>query len=287
MAINLKVNGASRSVPAEPDAPLLYVLRNDLALNGAKFGCGLAQCGACTVLIDGKATRSCVTPLSAVGNGEITTIEGLGSIDKPHALQQAFIEEQAVQCGYCINGMIMSAKIARSQSAAERGGRAGGAGRQSLPLRYSITVSFARCCARGAGEREDLTMNAPTLSRRQFTAGLGALVVAFSLDPKRALGQEPPRLPGSLQNNRKLDGWIRINADGTATIFSGKVELGQGILTALHQIAAEELDLPLERIKMISGDTGQTPNEGQTAGSQSVENSGTALRMAGAEVRAT
>ena len=110
MAINLKVNGASRSVPAEADTPLLYVLRNDLALNGAKFGCGLAQCGACTVLIDGKATRSCVTPLSAVGNGEITTIEGLGSIDKPHALQQAFIEEQAVQCGYCINGMIMSAK---------------------------------------------------------------------------------------------------------------------------------------------------------------------------------
>ena len=110
MANNLKVNGASRSVPAEADTPLLYVLRNDLALNGAKFGCGLAQCGACTVLIDGKATRSCVTPLSAVGNSEITTIEGLGSIDKPHALQQAFIEEQAVQCGYCINGMIMSAK---------------------------------------------------------------------------------------------------------------------------------------------------------------------------------
>jgi nicotinate dehydrogenase subunit A len=110
MAINLKVNGASRSVPAEPDTPLLYVLRNDLALNGAKFGCGLAQCGACTVLIDGKATRSCVTPLGAVGNSEITTIEGLGSIEKPHALQQAFIEEQAVQCGYCINGMIMSAK---------------------------------------------------------------------------------------------------------------------------------------------------------------------------------
>ena len=110
MAINIKINGASRSVPAEPDTPLLYVLRNDLALNGAKFGCGLAQCGACTVLIDGKATRSCVTPVSAVGTSEVTTIEGLGSIDKPHALQQAFIEEQAVQCGYCINGMIMSAK---------------------------------------------------------------------------------------------------------------------------------------------------------------------------------
>lgn len=131
-----------------------------------------------------------------------------------------------------------------------------------------------------------MIVNAPSLNRREFTAGLGALIVAFSLDPGLALGQDPPRLPGSLQGNRKLVGWIRINADGTATIFTGKVELGQGILTALAQIAADELDLPLARIKMISGDTGRTPNEGQTAGSQSVENSGTALRMAGAEVRA-
>jgi nicotinate dehydrogenase subunit A len=110
MAISLKVNGTSRSVPAEPDTPLLYVLRNDLELNGAKFGCGLAQCGACAVLIDGKAVRSCVTPIGALERSEITTIEGLGSIEKPHVLQQAFIEEQAAQCGYCISGMIMSAK---------------------------------------------------------------------------------------------------------------------------------------------------------------------------------
>ena len=110
MAINLKVNGVSSSVAAEPDTPLLYVLRNDLELNGAKFGCGLAQCGACTVLIDGKATPSCVTPISAVAASEITTIEGLGSIANPHPLQTAFIEEQAAQCGYCTNGMIMAAK---------------------------------------------------------------------------------------------------------------------------------------------------------------------------------
>ncbi len=110
MAINLKVNGMSRSVTAEPDTPLLYVLRNDFELNGAKYGCGLSQCGACTVLIDGQAARSCVTPISALEKSEITTIEGLGSIDKPHVLQQAFIEEQAAQCGYCTNGMIMSAK---------------------------------------------------------------------------------------------------------------------------------------------------------------------------------
>jgi nicotinate dehydrogenase subunit A len=110
MAITLNVNGVSRSVPAEPDTPLLYVLRNDFELNGAKFGCGLSQCGACVVLIDGKAVRSCVTPIGALATSEITTIEGLGSIEKPHVLQQAFIEEQAAQCGYCINGMIMSAK---------------------------------------------------------------------------------------------------------------------------------------------------------------------------------
>jgi CO/xanthine dehydrogenase Mo-binding subunit len=130
--------------------------------------------------------------------------------------------------------------------------------------------------------------NAPKLSRRAINAGLGALLVSFTLDPRDARAQQPPqppRLPGSLATNRKLDAWIRINADGTATISTGKVELGQGILTALAQIAAEELDLPLARITMISGDTQRTPDEGQTAGSQSVENSGTALRMAGAEVR--
>jgi nicotinate dehydrogenase subunit A len=110
MAISLKVNGSTRSVPAEADTPLLYVLRNDLGLNGAKFGCGLAQCGACTVLLDGRAVRSCVTETGAIGGAEVTTIEGLGKIDKPHPLQQAFIGEQAAQCGYCINGMIMTAK---------------------------------------------------------------------------------------------------------------------------------------------------------------------------------
>ena len=130
-------------------------------------------------------------------------------------------------------------------------------------------------------------MNAPVLSRRSFAKGVGGIVLAFSMRPSALLAQgDTPRLPGSLQTNRKLDAWLRINADGTATVFTGKVELGQGILTALKQIAAEELDLPLDRITMISGDTGRTPNEGQTAGSQSVENSGTALRMAGAEVRA-
>ncbi|SRR5579871_3828812 len=110
MAVSLKVNGAVHTVPAEPDAPLLYVLRNDLNLNAAKFGCGLGQCGACTVLVDGAPLRSCVTPIGTLGQAEITTLEGLGTAAQPHPLQAAFIAEQAVQCGYCIAGMIMLAK---------------------------------------------------------------------------------------------------------------------------------------------------------------------------------
>src|ERR1700732_4713637 len=110
LASELTVNGKTLSVPAAPDTPLLYVLRNDLGLNAAKFGCGLAQCGACTVLVDGKPVRSCVTPIDTLGQSEITTLEGLGTIERPHPLQAAFMTEQAVQCGYCIPGIIMSAK---------------------------------------------------------------------------------------------------------------------------------------------------------------------------------
>lgn len=106
----LRVNGHTREVSAEPDTPLLYVLRDHLDLKGPRFGCGLGQCGACTVIIDGKATRSCVTPLSAVGSKAVTTLEGLGSSQRPHSIQKAFIDAQAAQCGYCINGMIMTAK---------------------------------------------------------------------------------------------------------------------------------------------------------------------------------
>jgi nicotinate dehydrogenase subunit A len=108
--ITLTVNGKVRTVPAAPETPLLYVLRNDLELSAAKFGCGLSQCGACTVLVDGRPVRSCTTPVSAAVGKKVTTLEGLGSEARPHPLQKAFIEEQAAQCGYCIPGMMMSAK---------------------------------------------------------------------------------------------------------------------------------------------------------------------------------
>ena len=110
MTTTLTVNGQNHAVEAEPDTPLLYVLRNDLQLNGAKFGCGLGQCGSCTVIVDGRAVFSCVTPIVALEGREIRTVEGLGTIENPGPMQQAFIEEQAAQCGYCIPGMMMRAQ---------------------------------------------------------------------------------------------------------------------------------------------------------------------------------
>jgi len=108
--ITLKVDGRAHTLDLDPTTPLLYVLSDDLELRGPKFGCGLAQCGACTVIVKGQAIRSCVTPVGTVAGSEITTLDGLGTIQNPHPIQKAFIEEQAMQCGFCLNGVIMTAK---------------------------------------------------------------------------------------------------------------------------------------------------------------------------------
>jgi nicotinate dehydrogenase subunit A len=108
--LSLKVNGKTHSLEVDPTTPLLYVLSDDLGLRGPKFGCGLGQCGSCTVLVKGQAVRSCITAVESVQGVEIITLEGLGTIDKPHPIQKAFIEEQAAQCGYCLNGVILTAK---------------------------------------------------------------------------------------------------------------------------------------------------------------------------------
>jgi nicotinate dehydrogenase subunit A len=112
MNLSFTVNGQSHSVDVDPTTPLLYVLSDDLALRGPKFGCGLGQCGCCTVLIKGRPVRSCITPVSSVAGAGVTTLEGLGTIDKPHAIQKAFVDEQAMQCGFCLSGVILTAKAA-------------------------------------------------------------------------------------------------------------------------------------------------------------------------------
>jgi nicotinate dehydrogenase subunit A len=114
--ITLTVNGRSQTLDVDPSTPLLYVLSDDLALRGPKFGCGLGQCGACTVIMRGRAVRSCVTPVSGAAGAEITTLEGLGTIERPHPIQRAFMAEQAAQCGFCLNGVILTAKAFLDQN---------------------------------------------------------------------------------------------------------------------------------------------------------------------------
>ena len=145
----LHVNGQTRRVDVDdPDMPLLYALRDILNLKGPRFGCGLAQCGACTVHIDGQPVRSCVMPLSSVGTGKIVTLEGLGTPEQPHPLQQAFIDEQAVQCGYCINGMIMqSAALPAAETASLRRRHQASPRQQSVSLRHP-SADHPRCGAR-------------------------------------------------------------------------------------------------------------------------------------------
>jgi nicotinate dehydrogenase subunit A len=135
--LTLKVNGRSHAVDIDPATPLLYVLSDDLELRGPKFGCGLGQCGACTVLVKGLPVRSCVTTTGSVAASEITTLEGLGSIEKPHPIQQAFIDEQAMQCGFCVNGVIMTAK-----SFLDRNPKAG-----SAEIRQALSSVLCRCAA--------------------------------------------------------------------------------------------------------------------------------------------
>ena len=112
----LNVNGKTHEVEADPDMPLLYALRNDVGLKNPRFGCGLAQCGSCTVHVDGQAVRSCITPVSSVGSAKVVTLEGLGTPEKPHPIQKAFIDEQAAQCGFCLSGVVLTAKAYLDQN---------------------------------------------------------------------------------------------------------------------------------------------------------------------------
>ena len=149
--ITLNVDGRDHTIEADPDMPLLYALRNDLGLNNPHFGCGLAQCGACTVHVNGEPTRSCVTPLGTVGNAKVVTLAGLGTPEKPHPLQKAYVAEQVPQCGYCINGWIMTAAavLAKNPKSSDRQIRDELAG---LKCRCGTHMAILRAVKRAAKE---------------------------------------------------------------------------------------------------------------------------------------
>ena len=163
-SFELHVNGDAKTVEVgDANEPLLYVLRNTLGLTGAKFGCGLGQCGACTVLIDGEPVRSCVVPVSRAAERKVTTIEGLGTAEKPHPLQAAFIAEQAAQCGYCVPGHGDDRRgAAREEAERHAAGSEGGARRQSLPLRHAPAHPARRDARRG--EERDMSPSGRTYS---------------------------------------------------------------------------------------------------------------------------
>lgn len=264
-SITLLVNGKSYQVEVDPETPLLYVLRNDLNLKGPKFGCGLEQCNACKVLVDKADVPSCQLPVKQVAELEITTVEGLGDADQPHPLQEAFMAEQAIQCGYCVSGMIIAAQ--------------GLLNRVRYPTDEQIREALAdNICRCGVYERV----------RRAIKMRIGRPI----WDPIYEVVDAPPldieiqpKLPASLEAAPELDNWLHLNDDGTITIFTGKVEIGQGIKTAVAQIAAEELDVALERIVVKMADTALTPDEGVTSGSMSLQMTGNAIRLATAEAR--
>lgn len=263
--LKLLINGETISFDGNPETPLLYILRNDLDLSGSKFGCGLEQCNACKVLVDGADVPSCQLTAEQVAGLAVTTIEGLGTAEQLHPLQEAFVEEQAIQCGYCVSGMIIAAQgllnRVRHPSDAQ--------------IREALSDNICRC---GTYER----------IRRAIKMRIGQP----QWDPIYEV-VEPPEIKDSgnhipkdnIAQNPDLDAWIRLNSDETITIFIGKVELGQGIKTAVSQIAAEELEVAIERIRVQTADTDQSPNEGLTAGSMSVEMSGRSLRHAAVTAR--
>jgi nicotinate dehydrogenase subunit B len=270
--ISLNVNGRIHRLDMDPETPLIYALRNELGLMSAKFGCGLEQCGACKVMIDGEAVPSCQLPVRSAEGREITTLEGLGTREHLHPLQQAFIDEQAIQCGFCVPGMIISAKalLDRNPHPTDEEIKAG---MSDNLCRCGVYDRMRRAIKRAA----EIPENSPSWKMN------------LQREPNRRT-EEPGEdrtdpLSGALAHTPDLDSWIRINCDETITVFTGKVELGQHIKTSLAMIAAEELEVDLERILIVSGDTAQTPNEGYTAGSMSMETSGNAIRHASAEAR--
>ena len=254
-SINFVLNGEPVEAEADPDAPLLYVLRG-IGAPGPKLGCTAEQCGACRVLADGEPVYSCTTPVIDMRGRRLTTAAG---IDSP--VRQALIDANATQCGYCLPGIVVAAEALFRRNP------------QPSPseIEEALDGQLCRCGCH------------PRVLR-----ALGAIPGSTPSAPKSLRSNSPvnsdPELPTPLKAEPSLDRWIAIEP-GRIVAMTGKVELGQGILTALRLIVAEELDVDVARVRMVSAETGITPNEGFTAGSMSLETSGAALRQAAAWAR--
>jgi nicotinate dehydrogenase subunit B len=280
----LVVNAAEHTVRCEPDTPLLDVLRHDVGLAGPGFGCGVGLCGACMVLTGGRARSSCDLPVSAV-DSPVTTVEGLPSDGRLHPVQQAFLDEQAAQCGYCTAGMVMAAVdlLRKNPAPAEADVRAALDGNL---CRCGTHGRIVRAVLRAAGQAPSPPdpVSAPPRNASGSPRPAAGPPEAASA-PARPVPGGVGALPASLAANPVLARWLDFGHSGEVTVRSGKVEYGQGIWTALTQVAAEELQVDLARVRMAPVSTSTSPDEGFTAGSRSVQDSGSALRQACAQAR--
>jgi nicotinate dehydrogenase subunit B len=273
--VRLTVNAREEELALDPETPLILALRNDLGLTGVRAGCAIGECGACTVILDGEPVRSCITPLGAAAGTDVVTPEGLGTPEAPHPVQQAFLDEQAAQCGYCTNGLIMTV-AALYRSGAGAGAR----------IREALTEQLCRC---GAHLRVLRAVD------RAVAGATGAEVPASGQETVTVLPDEgcsgscgpcgEGRLPSSLAQAPGVESWLSLLEDGRVEVRTGKVELGQGLRTALAQIVATQIGLPLERIVVLSAATDVSPDERYTAGSRSIEDSGGALAFAAVAFR--
>jgi CO/xanthine dehydrogenase Mo-binding subunit/aerobic-type carbon monoxide dehydrogenase small subunit (CoxS/CutS family) len=280
----LVVNGAEHTVRCEPDTPLLDVLRHDVGLAGPGFGCGLGLCGACMVLTGDRARSSCDLPVSAV-DSPVTTVEGLRPDGRLHPVQQAFLDEQAAQCGYCTAGMVMAAVdlLRKNPAPAEP------------DVRTALDGNLCRCGTHGRIVRAVLRAaeqvpGSPDLEggperSRDALPGPGSAGTGGVSAGTGGVSAGTRALPTSLAANPVLARWLDFGHSGEVTVRVGKVEYGQGIWTALAQVAAEELQVDLARVRMAPVSTSTSPDEGVTSGSRSVQDSGAALRQACAQAR--
>jgi CO/xanthine dehydrogenase Mo-binding subunit/aerobic-type carbon monoxide dehydrogenase small subunit (CoxS/CutS family) len=261
---SIYVNGERKRVDVDPSTPLMYVLRNDLGLKGVRTGCSIGECGACRVIVDGAAVASCLTPVSEVADAAITTPEGLGRPGAPHPVQQSFIDEQAGQCGYCVNGMIMSVA-----ARLEKGPVA-----DTDELRNVLDEHLCRCGTHGR-----------MLKAACRAAGQGCGQVPVVLTEPSSDEAADLALPAAVSADPQISTWLEFGADGRLRAFPGKVELGQGVRTAFAQIVAAQLDLPIDHVEVVGVRTDRSPDQGNTSGSFSIEHGGTTLAMAAVALR--
>ena len=288
--IKLTVNGTSRDVDVDADTPLLWVLREWLGMTGTKYGCGIAQCGACTVHLDGVATRSCQVPVGTVGEAKITTIEGLSTDGLSHPVQVAWLHHDVPQCGYCQSGQIMAAAALLTDEPEALGCRHRRCDHQHLSLRHLSAHPRGdpyRCLARRQGIGSRTMSNRLALRRRSFLGSVAAVGGGL------ALGWRIPVGAASAESSaQELGIWVVISPDDTTVVRIARSEMGQGTFTGLAQLVADELDADWKyvRAEYVSPDANLASKRAwgdmSTGGSRGIRGSVDYVRKGGAAARA-